>query len=122
MKKQIDYTDIWFTVVLESDSSWEETVWVNFKIYEMAYQDCSDGTPFGWQKKDASSSADNTSKIEEAEILGEGSLKWDGCGSLSIDSFHLCGKRTLTTLCEVLNRLWEEVAETMHKFDIEVAK
>lgn len=56
-----------------------------------------------------------TEKIEEAEVVVSGSVKWDGCSNWDFHTdecmAHFCDRKGLTDFGELLGRLWDLAAD-----------
>lgn len=112
IKIQKDFKDLFFSIVLEfSDVN---ALSVNFKLYEI-HSTSLNFTEIYWPSKNSKSSEDITDKIEDAEVLGEGYLKWDGCGNLSIKDFHVCGRSTMEDLGKILLELYDFATTSINR-------
>jgi hypothetical protein len=116
MSKEI-YKDIGMIVLYEHEPSGAH---VNFKCYEISgYSQGVLGLfdiPF-FSKKGAESSDDTTEKIEDAQTLICGTVKWDGCCHYNFGDedgyIHLCGKHSTKNLIEVIQRVYNHSGKLM---------
>lgn len=69
--------------------------YAEFTVYTVLWLE--EGKPF-FQEKEAMTSPEPTTDLNEAEVYLSGSVKWDGCSNLMFDAqndcaLHFCGKK-----------------------------
>jgi hypothetical protein len=70
---------------------------------------------------------DGTAEFDAATAFLRGRIKWDGCSHITFGAdgdagyLHLCGGLSFASLDFVLRMAWVRAAETMERFDRDVA-
>lgn len=81
---------------------------LDFEVYEII--GCLEDKMY-FKKKGAKSSDNTTDKIDEAQTLIKGFIKWDACSHVTFGDedgyIHLCGGYSWFVLQEVIKRIWE---------------
>ncbi len=88
---------------------------MEFWVYEVAGK--IEGVENFYEKEGAKSSEETTQKLEEAQTLFQGSVKWDGCSHLSFGDkdgyIHFCGGEQWAVMMRTMNRVWEIARENL---------
>lgn len=86
---------------------------VSFKIYELEATMHAD---LQYLHKGWAGSGDTTTDVEQAEVLMEGRLKWDGCIDLKQGNeryMHFCGRGKFKEWLKLLERVYDLAAVHM---------
>lgn len=96
---------------------------VNFKAYEVGSDECQTGDgpidtrPRYVRDDSVDNSIENmTLDLAEAEVYAHGSIKWDGCSTISFgDDMHMCGHGSWQAHVDLMAHLWRRAGEIMGK-------
>lgn len=114
--------DCGFTIAwtYETDPRHEGVYYVEFKAYEIAYDECRVGdgpvdTRPHYTRADATGSdEDKTTNLDDAEMYAHGSIKWDGCSTVWLgDGVHMCGQGSWQAHVDLMAYLWRRAGEIM---------
>lgn len=110
MKTTHNYIELGYSVLMERIENRCE-----FKIYAINHTDHYDGDDDNkielfYEKKDASGN-NYTTKLEEAVVFIEGTVKWDGCSNWAVDNdgvmIHGCTREHLVNVGEIMARCYD---------------
>lgn len=111
-RKDIDDLDITMIASLTMSTVDPKTVIsVDVKAYEVVGRLCTPKDEPLWRRRGDVS--DDTSTLEDAEVLFEGYVKWDGCSHWMFTDnrqdtmIHLCGRRSVLRLGQQLLSCWD---------------
>jgi hypothetical protein len=109
-----DWEDINAVCVIERGAAW-----IDFKCYDiMGHSADNNGkftVPF-FEKLGAEGSDDTTEKLEEAQTLVQGTIKWDACSHVNFGEegyVHMCGKESWAQMSELLRRVFTEAGKLL---------
>lgn len=112
------YKDLDITIKFEFTATWTD-----FWCYEIIGYSSNDNECFSvpnYERKGSTGSGDDTQKIEEAQSLISGVVKWDGCSHYTFGDegyIHLCGKRNVKNISEIIKFIYNRCGELMESKD-----
>lgn len=110
----LHWHDIQVTALAWWSGPWAHVSW---RVSEIIYIDEKTGEP-NYTRDGAVDSMDTTTDPEQAEVLIQGSIKWDGCGNFTFDQHaqtHLCGYEDVRRFQAVFDRIYEMTAWYLEK-------
>lgn len=108
-----------YHVRLFADANSEgRTHWVDFQIFEIIGYDSDGERRKFFNKRDSPHSPDAVYSYDEAEIIAEGFVKWDGCTQFDIASVHVDDREQLAALFAAISKARELAAEEMPGMEI----
>lgn len=103
-----------YHVRLFADANEEgRTHWVDFQIFEVIGYDSDGEKRKFFNRKDAQSLPDPVYSYDEAEVVAEGFVKWDGCTQFDVGSVHVDSKEQLRALFVAIEKARELAADEM---------
>lgn len=103
--------------------------WVNYEIFEIEWLVDDPANPGKqiphWSRKNATCNGDPVTNLDEAQLIIEGSVKWDGCSNFELGKeqqltgcmYHGCSESDLTNLGKILGECWEMTEELCPHWD-----